>query len=160
MTAISLRRSWRGAASAALIASVIQPAATPVLECSLPGDDSRRVYQLIDAGAAHHPRWLLRLSAPAVGGDRRVDLPLGNARVDKKNGGLVVSSASANGGAAVQIEAAAGSGTSTLDVFVNFELEVNVWRDLPPEVERMNTNGVQAAACRVLSIPEPMPYHR
>jgi len=159
VTAISWRRSWRGAASVALVASVIQPAATPVLECSLPGDESRRVYQLIDAGAAQQPRWLLRLSARALG-DRRVDLPLGNARVDKKNAGLVVSSASANGGATVQIDAADGNNTSTLDVFVNFELEVNVWRDLSPEVERMNTHGQANAQCRVLSIPELMPYHR
>ena len=150
---------WRCVAGVTFVAWSAQTASTPILECRLREDESRRVFQLIDAGSAQEPRWRLRLSAPALG-DRRVDLPLGNARVDKKNGGLVVSSASANGGAAVQIDAAVGSGTSTLDVFVNVELEVNVWRDLPPEVERMNTNGVQAAACRVLSIPEPMPYHR
>jgi hypothetical protein len=142
-----------------LVGLAVQPAGKPVVECALTGDPAARVYQLIDAGAAQQPRWLLRLSAPALG-QRRVDLPLANAKVEPRDGGLSVASVSANGGATVQIDAASGSLPSTVDVFVNFELEVNVWRDLSPDVEQMNTHGLPASAqCHVLSSPEPMPYH-
>ena len=138
----------------------MQPGPKIVLECRLPPEGAARVYQLLDHGQAHEPRFALRLSGPSPGG-RRVDLPLANARVERRGGTLLVTSVSSNGGATVQIEAAGGSGASSLDVFVNFELEVNVWRDLSPDVEEMNTHGPQAnAQCRVLSIPEGMPYHR
>jgi hypothetical protein len=132
----------------------------PVVECALPEDSSGRVYQLIDAGAAAEPRWRLRLRAPVLG-RRTVDLPLAGARVERRGPGLAVSSVSANGGASVRIDADGTGGPSSIEVFVNYELEVNVWRDLPPDVEHMNTDGLQTRAqCRVLSSPEAMPYHR
>ena len=155
--AISSHRSWRYAASAALLSSVLQPAPKTVLECTLPSEPAARVFQLLDHGAAREPRFALRMSGARLG-TRRVDLPLANARVERRGGGLAVTSTSANGGASVQIEAAGGTGQSSIDVFVNFELEVNVWRDLSPDVEQMNTHGLQAdAQCHVLSIPEGMP---
>ena len=78
-------------------------------------------------------------------------MPLADATVDRTAGRVRVSSASKNGGLAVEIVAATDK--SVLDVFVNFELEVNVWRDLSPEVEQMNTEGKATASCRV--VPEP-----
>lgn len=157
--ATSSPRSWRFAASVALFTSVLQPAPKTVLECTL-SEPAARVFQLLDHGSAREPRFALRLSGPQLG-TRRVDLPLANARVERRTGGVAVTSASANGGANVRIDAADGSGPSSIDVFVNFELEVNVWRDLSPDVEHMNTHGLQATAqCHVLSIPEAMPYHR
>jgi hypothetical protein len=152
------RRSWR-AASAACLLLPLQVAPVPVLECALP-DDEARVYQLLDAGAASEPRWRLRLTSRALG-TRHVDLPLANARVERTDAAVTVASSSANGGAAVQIVAVRGSAASSLDVFVNFELEVNVWRDLSPDVERMNTHGLQTTArCRVLSSADEVPYHQ
>ena len=159
--ALSSPRSWRYAASAALLSSVMQPAPKTVLECTLPSQPAARVFQLLDHGSGHEPRFALRLSGAGLGVRRVVDLPLANARVERRGRGLSVASASANGGATVQIEAADGSGPSSIDVFVNFELEVNVWRDLSPDVEHMNTHGLQAdAQCHILSIPEGLPYHR
>ena len=78
-------------------------------------------------------------------------MPLADAAVARKGTGVSVSSRSANGGLSVNVRASEG-GESLLDVFVNFELEVNVWRDLSPDVEAMNTDGPLARArCRVLS---------
>jgi hypothetical protein len=135
----------------------MQPEPKTVLECHLPSEPAARVFQLLDHGPAREPRFALRLSGSIIGA-RHVDLPLANARIERRGGGLSVASNSANGGASVQIEAVAGRDASSIDVFVNFELEVNVWRDLSPDVEHMNTHGLQAnARCHVLSIPEGMP---
>ena len=149
MTAVWSPQSWH--VVSALVASLFgQPATTPIAECALTGDPGSRVYQVIDRGATQEPRWLLRLSATALG-ERRIDLPMANATIERREGRLSIVSVSANGGASVQIDAAAGSGPSTVDVFVNYELEVNVWRDLSPDVEQMNTHGVPAPArCHVL----------
>jgi hypothetical protein len=117
--------------------------ARPIAECTLPGEFGTRVYQIVDRGS-QQPRWWLTLGSTVLG-SRRVELPLADARVER-------SSASRNGGLAVGIDANADK--STVDVFVNFELEVNVWRDLSPDVVHMNTNGPQTSArCRVLPSP-------
>jgi hypothetical protein len=130
-------------------------APTSVAECSLSAESDTRIFQLVDRGAGHDPRWWLTLtrrgaSAPVT------ELPLPNARVERTAGTLALSSASGNGGLAVTLRAAPSG--SLLDVFVNFELEVNVWRDLSPNVDAMNTHGPQSQVmCRVLSAPEGMP---
>lgn len=158
--ALSFRRSWRSAGSAALLASLVQPVPRPLVECVLADDAQPRAYQVLDYGAAREPRYVLRVAGGAVGA-RRVDLPLANARFERGERRLTVSSVSGNGGASVRIAAVDGGDASTVDVFVNFELEVNVWRDLSPDVEHMNTRGPQAnARCHVLSFPEAMPYHQ
>ena len=158
--ALSFRRSWRFAGSAALLSSLVQPAPRPLFECVLPDDPSPRAYQLLDYGPSREPRFALRFAGGPLG-VRRVDLPLANARLERGDRRLTLSSVSGNGGASVQIAAVDGSAASTIDVFVNFELEVNVWRDLSPDVEHMNTQGVQAnVRCHVLSFPEAMPYHQ
>ena len=149
MTAISSLRSWP-VASVLLAGLSGQPSGTPLIECALAADPAKRVYQVIDAGPLQQPRYLLRLSAPALG-QRRVDLPLANATIERRDGGLSLARVSANGGATVHLDAGVGSRPSTVDVFVNFELEVNVWRDLSPDVEQMNTHGLPARAqCHVL----------
>ena len=92
---------------------------------------------------------MLTLSSARLGA-RVVELPLPDAEIDRSAKGVNVSSRSANGGLAVRVRAN-GGGESLLDVFVNFELEVNVWRDLSPDVEAMNTDGPLARPqCRVL----------
>jgi hypothetical protein len=124
--------------------------ARPIAECTLPGEFGTRVYQIVDRGS-QQPRWWLTLGSTVLG-SRRVELPLADARVERSEGRVLVSSASRNGGLAVEIDANADK--STVDVFVNFELEVNVWRDLSPDVVHMNTNGPQTSArCRVLPSP-------
>lgn len=121
-----------------------------IVECTIDADPKGRVYRLLDNGGRRDPRWWLTLSSHALG-DRIVELPLPDARVERAPDRVRLSSASKNGGLAVEITA--GADKSGLDVFVNFELEVNVWRDLSPDVEQMNIEGNAATRCRVL--PEP-----
>lgn len=121
-----------------------------VVECRLPADEDERVFRLIDRGGKSEPRWVLVLRARPLG-ERAIELPLAGARVTQTTGRVTASSRSANGGIAVEIDARAGG--STVDVFVNYELEVNVWRDLSPDVERMNTAGLRRdATCEVLPV--------
>ncbi|MGE0041450.1 MAG: hypothetical protein AB7H88_13950 [Vicinamibacterales bacterium] len=123
------------------------PAPESRVECRLPSDEAARVWRLERRPGAT-PEWWLVLSSPALGA-RRPALPLAGAVVSETPAGLEASSQSANGGVAVDLAAGA---QSRLDVFVNYELEVNVWRDLVPEVERMNTGGPRTdAVCRVLA---------
>jgi len=119
-----------------------------VVECSIASDDQARVFRLVDRGVAQEPRWWLTMSSTALG-SRVAELPLPNPRLEREPGRVALASTSNNGGLTVTIDA--GAGRSVIDVFVNFELEVNVWRDLSPDVERMNTHGpVANAGCRVL----------
>lgn len=147
MTGTCWRRSWRHAASAALLAITLQPDfPQTVAECTIEGDPQRRVYRLVDIGGRRTPRWWLTLRSQSLG-DRSAELPLPDAQVERGSSRLRLSSASTNGGLAVEI--AAGADKSVLNVFVNFELEVNVWRDLSPDVEQMNTDGEVTARCQV-----------
>jgi hypothetical protein len=150
MTARSCLRSWRRTASGLLaVASLQAMPATTVVECLPPGDAQARAFRLVDRGAGHDPRWWLTLSSRTLGG-RTVELPLPGPRVELGPNLVSLSSASSNGGLMVTLEV--GAGRSTLDVFVNYELEVNVWRDLSPDVEQMNTSGpLVPGGCRLAS---------
>lgn len=54
----------------------------------------------------------------------------------------------ANGGRQVALDVAPGK--AKLDVYVDYGLDVNIERDLAPEVDRMNTNGpLTSIDCRV-----------
>jgi hypothetical protein len=55
---------------------------------------------------------------------------------------------SANGGRSIRWKAAQGE-PSTIDVFVNYELEVNVERDLDRAVDALNTDGPLVVWCDV-----------
>jgi hypothetical protein len=133
-----------------------QDAPTTAVECTPSADGDRRVFRILDRGPASQPRWHMQLTGDSLNG-RSVGLPLAGARVTHHADAWTLASDSANGGVRVRIEARGN--TSTLDVFVNYELEVNVWRDLQPDVDRMNTDGPQLMTCRVLSEPDSMPYH-
>lgn len=144
----------RRAGSIAAIAGTLQiPAPLTVAECAMPRDPDARVYHIVDRGSHSQPRWWLTLRSRALG-DRVIELPLPDAQVHRSRDRVTISSASRNGGLAVEIGANADK--PMVDVFVNFELEVNVWRDLSPDVEQMNTDGPRRdALCRVLPPPAP-----
>lgn len=148
------RRLWRRAASVlGLVAAFQAPPAAPVAECELANGSHRRVYHVVDRGPASDPRWWLTMRSPALG-ERIAELPLPGARVERSADRLRITSRSPNGGLAVEIDA--GADTSALDVFVNYELEVNVWRDLSPDVEHMNTDGpISRVTCRLAPQPAP-----
>lgn len=151
----SLHRLWLSAASLLVAAAAARGAPIPLVECRVPDDPDRRVFRVVDRGGDLTPRWVLTLAGRQLG-SRVVELPLHDATVERSANGLSIASRSANGGLAVTVRATGDE--SGLDVFVNFELEVNVWRDLSPDVEQMNTDGPLAhVRCRTLSPPEAMP---
>ena len=146
-------RLWPGVARLALLVGALQSSAAAIrLECVLPDDPDGRVYRLVDRGPSSAPRWWLTLAARSLG-QRIVELPLAEAQVERTpEGALGVVNKSLNGGLTVVIRPEASA--YLLDVFVNFELEVNVWRDLSPDVESMNTEGPRRdAGCHALSSP-------
>ena len=147
----SSRRSWRNAASGAAVITTLQFAPVTMVECTIPNDDAARVFRLVDAGSSREPRWWLTFRSRSLG-QRVVELPLPEAHIERRGGHVEISSMSNNGGLSVEINT--DPDRPILDVFVNFELEVNVWRDLSPDVDQMNTNGPhRGAACRVASAP-------
>ena len=150
------RPLWPGVANVAVVAGVLQAlSGAPRLECVLPDDADERVFRLVDRGQSASPRWWLTLRARSLG-TREVDLPLADAQVEQREGVLSLVSRSRNGGVAIDIRPEAAA--YRLDIFVNFELEVNVWRDLSPDVEHMNTGGARTdARCQTLSSPKGLP---
>jgi hypothetical protein len=106
-------------------------------------DPQERVWMLERAGS----EWRIAFRSRAL--DRpRVELRLPNVVVE--DDGRRVSSRSANGGRTVVWEIR--NGDSTLDLYVNHGLEVNVEPDLDPAVDLMNTEGaVRCTGSRPLS---------
>jgi hypothetical protein len=111
--------------------------------CHLPGDSQERVWILErDRGAAR----LLSVVFRSRGLDRpRVALQLPDSTILMTASEIRVAAKSANGGRHVEWRIA--SGPSTLDLYVNHGLEVNVDRDLDPAVDLMNTDGPIEIVC-------------
>ena len=126
----------------AALVFLAQAAATEtVAACHVPGDPQQRVWSLERAAP---DRWLVVFAGKSL--DKpRVELPVATAQpvIDEKE--VRFSFASANGGR--RLEWTIANGPSTLDLFVNHGLEVNVERDLDPAVDSMNTDGPIAVSC-------------
>lgn len=111
--------------------------------CHVPGDSQQRVWILErDRGAAQPLSVVFR----SRGLDRpRVALQLVSATILMSATEIRVAAKSANGGRSVDWRLT--DGPSTLDLYVNHGLEVNVERDLDPAVDLMNTDGPVAVEC-------------
>jgi hypothetical protein len=153
----AMRRSYQLAAPAialltgasqAVHATTIQPGhdfPVVVVSCTLPDDADRREWRAEQRDAAGSLVLTLRTNGSTTSS---ATLPLPAPELLRADGRLLLSAASANGGASVTIQVSPSG--ALLDVFVNHELEVNVHRDLSPEVERMNTQGPRRdARCSV-----------
>lgn len=102
--------------------------------CRAPEDPQQRSWSLVRRGDAHLVVFRSRaLDKP------QVELPLPGVTPSTSAGGIHVSFKSANGGRHVEWRVN-GTG-STLDLYVNHGLEVNVEADLDPDVDLMNTDG-------------------
>ena len=127
---------------------MIQPAPTPpaiVTTCRAAEDPAGREWSLAREGPSDSSRWVLlfrRGTAPSA----PVRLPLPSAAPTVSAERVELDFHSANGGRSVTLSAGA-AGPSRLDVFVNFELEVNVERDLDRAVDAMNTEGPITVTC-------------
>jgi hypothetical protein len=133
-----------------------QPAAPPpaiVTTCRVPDDPARGEWSLVRESAAESPRWVLlfRGGGPA---SPAVRLPLPSAAPSVAADRVELDFHSADGGWRVALTASR-AGPSRLDVFVNFELAVNVERDLDRAVDIMNTGSPIAVRCTFAAPPGP-----
>lgn len=119
---------------------VAQVAAGPVATCSVPGDSQHRTWVLERRDAA----WRIVFRSRAL--DKpQVVLAIPNAAPVIGANEIRVSHTSANGGRTVEWRIT--TGPSTLDLYVNHGLEVNVEADLDPAVDLMNTDGPIDVTC-------------
>ncbi len=124
-----------------------QVAGEVVATCRVPADTAEREWMLVRDRAADRPQWVLVFTSARLD-SRSTTLPLPAAEPATTPGRVTLEYRTANGGRAVTLAAVAG-GPSTLDVFVNYELEVNVERDLDRAVDAMNTGGLLDVMCDV-----------
>lgn len=122
------------------ILMVAQVAAGPVATCRAPGDSQQRTWTLERRDAA----WRIVFRSRAL--DKpQVILPIPNATPVIAESEIRVSHKSANGGRTIEWRMT--NGASTLDLYVNHGLEVNVDADLDPAVDLMNTDGPIDVTC-------------
>jgi len=106
--------------------------------CSVVGDQDARVFELRRAPDPRGNDWVLLMKSRKAG-SAPVILPLPDARPELSRTHVTLSNETLNGGR--HIEWRVTPAGASLDVHVNFELEVNIEADLDPRVELMNTEG-------------------
>ncbi len=122
-----------------LITLAFQSAAAIVVRCDVTGDPDARVYELRRSAGGERERWKMVLHSREAGsGPVTLSLPDAKPAVTERH--VALEYRTLNGGRAVtwKVDTAGGA---TLDVYTNFELEVNIDADLDPRVELMNTDG-------------------
>lgn len=111
-----------------------------VASCRAPDDPQQRIWSL----ARRNGAWLVIFQSRAL--DKpHVELRLPGVHPAVSANETRVSFRSANGGRSVEWRIAGTD--STLDLYVNHGLEVNVEADLDPAVDLMNTDGVLPVRC-------------
>lgn len=117
-----------------------QVATGPVATCRAPGDAQQRTWILERRDAA----WRIVFRSRAL--DKpQVVLLVPNAAPVIGEREIRLSHKSANGGRTIEWRMT--NGASTLDLYVNHGLEVNVEADLDPAVDLMNTDGPIDVSC-------------
>lgn len=129
---------------------VAQVATGPVATCSVPGDPQQRAWILERRDTA----WRIVFRSRALD-QPQVTLLIPNAAPAIEEGGMRLSHNSANGGRTIDWRIT--DGASTLDLYVNHGLEVNVEADLDPAVDLMNTDGPIAMRCSLTGAKGPAP---
>lgn len=119
----------------------------PTVTCRVESDADRRVYVLDKDG----DRWRLSFKSRETG-DGWVRLALPGAAPEVSGKRVRLSYRNANGGR--QIDLVAGPSRSSLDVWVDYGLDVNIEPDLDPRVDLMTTDGPLAGiSCAVAVDP-------
>ena len=114
----------------------------PRVTCGVAGDPDSRSWVLEQVSG----RWQLSYTSRTETRPVRLALPAAKPEI---NGNTVrLEYKNANGGR--QVDLRFGGGISTLDVWVDHGLEVNIEPDLDPRVDNMNTHGpLHAVQCTV-----------
>lgn len=129
------------------LGATAQPQDVPPVTCRVEHDPAARVYTLDKEG----DRWRLSFRS-AETGEAWIRLALPGAAPRLVDGRVRLSYRNANGGR--QIELVASARQSSLDVWVDHGLEVNIEPDLDPRVDLMTTGGPLAGvACSVGGSP-------
>ena len=136
---------------AALLLTVQVATVDTVATCRVPDDPQQRTWSLVRRDAA----WLVVFRSRAL--DRpAVELRLPGAAPSITSAETRVSFKSANGGRSVEWRIV--DGDSTLDLYVNHGLEVNIEADLDPAVDLMNTDGAIEVRCGPSSPAPPAEF--
>jgi hypothetical protein len=114
-----------------------------VVSCRVEGTPVARAYELQRRATAGGDAWQLVMRGGDAG-TRPVVLPLPHAAPELAASGVTLTYRSGNGGRLVTLRA---TPASTLDVWVDYGLEVNVDTALDPRVDLMNTDGAKPATC-------------
>jgi hypothetical protein len=134
-----------------LIAAVALNTTTAV-RCTVKDDPHARVYELQRSGEGARTQWQLAMRSREAGSSPVV-LALPDAKPLVTDTQVALEYRTLNGGRTVNWKVAA-AGPATLEIYANFELEVNVEADLDPRVELMNTEGpISALACTLAPKP-------
>jgi hypothetical protein len=137
-------------ATAALLAAPSLLAGTappPTVTCTMPDDAQQRVYRLEPMGAGGAAAWQLSYRDRQMG-SAWLHLRLPGARPEVDGQTMRLAYKNANGGRQVTLTVAPAG--STLEVWVDHGLEVNIEPDLDPRVDSMNTNGpITRIDCRI-----------
>lgn len=128
---------------AALVLFVMPPVASRMATCRSVGLDPVRTWRIERTGA----RWqVAHWRGEVLTGVARVSLPA-SADVRLSATGLHVRAKTSNGGIDVTLDGTPAS--ATLDVYVSYELEVNVDASLTPKIDELNTDGPLAVRCEL-----------
>jgi hypothetical protein len=122
-----------------------------VATCRAAGDPQQRTWSL----ARRNGEWLVIYMSRALD-QPQVELRLPGETPSIAAGETRVSFKSANGGRSVEWRIAGEQ--STLDLYVNHGLEVNVEADLDPAVDHMNTDGALTVRCGPPSLAQPASF--
>jgi hypothetical protein len=124
-----------------LVLAFVQDAAAPVATCRSLGVDPARTWRIERAGE----RW----QVSHWRADRSTDVALvslpASADVRLTSTAVDVRAKTSNGGIDVTLKGTPAS--ATLDIYVSYELEVNVDASLTPKIDDLNTDGPLAVRC-------------
>jgi len=116
--------------------------------CTVLDDADKRVYRLHESHKDNVPTWILSLNSLKTK-SRWIPISLYGAAPVINDKQVLLSYQTANGGKLVDFRVTQKS--VYLDVYVSYELEVNVEVDLSPEVDLLNTEGpLTNLECNVL----------
>jgi hypothetical protein len=122
---------------------IAQESSASSLTCAVGEPDGREF--LLDRAEG---RWRLSMRSTATG-NPWIRLMLPNAAPEIADGAARLAYRNANGGR--QVDLTVSAGRSSLDIWVDYGLEVNVEPDLDPRVDHMNTEGpLPNVTCKVL----------
>jgi hypothetical protein len=133
-------------AFAAAVLSAHHAAGANRVTCTLPNDPDQRIFTLAQRETGTEKPWFLAFQNKKIG-PRTIRVKLAGASPVLSGDTATLAFKTSNGGIVVDLKSNGPRGT--LDVYVSYELEVNVDTEMTPDVDLMNTNGPVPVACEI-----------